>query len=203
MCALASRRNEKKKKKINTYGQSRDRLLGPYLDHNKSLIWITSRPQIAVLDDSKSQIWTCARPQIADVDMRTSANRGCGRQQIAYLDDSKSQIWTTANRRCGHAHVRKSRMWTCARPQIADLDDSKSVIWITARPQNRYVDVMTIRNYGSSSYIGPGSCMKSFFKTQPAYNSRTKKRIFFVVAIEPEGKDGHFNVLLQSPNCSP
>ena len=138
---------KKKKKKKNTYGQSRDRLLGPYLDHNKSLIWITSRPQIAVLDDSKSQIWTCARPQIADVDMRTSANRGCGRQQIAYLDDSKSQIWTTANRRCGHAHVRKSRMWTCARPQIADLDDSKSVIWITARPQNRYVDVMTTATY--------------------------------------------------------
>ena len=44
--------------------------------------------------------------------------------------------------------------------------------------------------------------MKSLKKTQPAYNSRTKKRIVSLfVPIEPEGKDGHLNVLFQSSNC--
>ena len=80
----------------------------------KSRMWTCARPQIADVDDSKSQIWTtanrrsghahvrksrmwiCARPQIADVDMRTSANRGSGRQQIYYLDNC-----TTAKPLCG------------------------------------------------------------------------------------------------------
>ena len=46
--------------------------------------------------------------------------------------------------------------------------------------------------------------MNIIFKTRPAYNSRTEKRIVLLfVAIEPEGKDGHFNVLFQSSNCLP
>ena len=65
---------------------------------------------------------------------------------------------------------------------------------------NSFQDIHDPGQFLCSSYIGidPGR-EYHFLKTRPAYNSRTKKRLF--VAIEPEGKDGHFNVLFLSSNC--